>query len=386
MPWCVQKCPYCDFNSHQQKTAIDEQAYIDRLLYDLEQELPKVWGRPLFSIFIGGGTPSLFSSESIDFLLARIRALLPFNSEMEITMEANPGTAEANKFKGYRQAGVNRLSLGVQSFNNRHLKLLGRIHDAQEAVEAFHMARAAGFEKINLDLMYALPEQSLPEALNDLKQAIALSPEHLSWYQLTLEPNTPFYQNPPSLPDDDSSIDIAEAGLKLLSQQDYQRYEVSAFSRHDRYPSLHNLNYWLFGDYLGIGAGAHQKITRCDEQTITRTSKLRHPKDYLDPQKKLVSQAQLISQHELPIEFMMNALRLKGGFDSKLFFQTTGLMLGALEKRLKLAEQKALLKREDDRIIPTDLGYQYLNELLELFMPEYFSLQQPQNQINIKSL
>jgi putative oxygen-independent coproporphyrinogen III oxidase len=386
-PWCVQKCPYCDFNSHQQKqTKLPESAYVDRLLFDLEQEMPSVWGRQLTSIFIGGGTPSLFSPESFDRLLSGIRALLPFQSDIEITMEANPGTVEAEKFKGFFQAGINRISIGVQSFNNQHLKVLGRIHDSNEASRAFYIAREAGFKNINLDLMYALPEQTVSQAVEDLEQAIALKPEHLSWYQLTLEPNTLFYHQPPSLPNDDLMIDIAEKGLEVLIANNYQRYEVSAYSLAGKKPSQHNLNYWQFGDYLGIGAGAHQKITRADTQTICRKSKRRSPKNYLDLELSVTDSEKTIAQQELPFEFMLNVLRLKNGVPQSLFFETTGILLSQLENVLQKAESKQLICRENQQIKATELGFQFLNELLEMFLPDNFPQLKSDNQISIKAL
>lgn len=386
IPWCVQKCPYCDFNSHQAKDTIPEQAYIQRLLFDLEQQLPTVWGRQLSSIFIGGGTPSLFSAEALEQLLSGIRALLPFYADMEITMEANPGTFEAEKFSGFREAGVNRLSIGIQSFNDTFLTKLGRIHGADEAKRAFSIARNAGFDNINIDLMYGLPGQSLEQAMSDLTTAFELAPEHLSWYQLTLEPNTLFYHQPPQLPNDDQIIDISDSGLALLNDNHYCRYEISAFHRQGAQPSQHNLNYWQFGDYLGIGAGAHQKITRADNQTITRQSKRRSPKNYLDKNLSLIDNSRAIQPQELPLEFMMNALRLKNGVDQSLFFSTTGLLLSQLEEVIVQAESQKLLKRDKNRIQPTSHGYQFLNELLQLFMPENFPFLAKQETINVKAI
>jgi len=385
-PWCVQKCPYCDFNSHQLKKPIPEDDYIECLLRDLEQEMPSVWGRQLSSIFIGGGTPSLFSPQSFDRLFSGVRALLPFHADMEITMEANPGTVEAEKFKGFFDAGINRISIGVQSFDNHFLQSLGRIHDGDEALRAFEIARNAGFNNINLDLMYALPNQTIAQALDDLTIATQLAPEHLSWYQLTLEPNTLFYHQPPPLPDDEAVCDIAEQGLALLSSTGYQRYEVSAYSREGQFPSAHNLNYWQFGDYLGIGAGAHGKITRADNQTITRISKRRNPKDYLNPDKSFIDTSRQIPPAEFPLEFMMNAMRLKNGIDESLFFKTTGLLLGQIEPALAQAENAGFLERTESRLRPSPNGYQFLNELLECFMPENFSQLGSGEQIKIKNL
>jgi len=386
VPWCVQKCPYCDFNSHQVKQNIPESEYIDRLLQDLESEIPLVWGRQLISIFIGGGTPSLFQPESYERLFSGIRALLPFNADIEITMEANPNSVESEKFKGFYDAGINRISIGVQSFQNDFLKSLGRVHNSDEAKKAFAIARNAGFNNINLDLMYALPNQSIEQALEDLQTAIDLQPEHLSWYQLTLEPNTLFYQQPPLLPDDDHIAEMASQGIQLLSKSGYQQYEISAYSRNGLKPSQHNLNYWNFGDYLGIGAGAHQKITRADEQTITRTSKRRHPKDYLNQQMDLIDNNKAIAMNELPLEFMMNALRLKEGFHPDLFFAHTGLLLGQIDPALKHAESLGLLEISKENIRASEQGYQFLNELLECFMPENLPKNLQVGDIKIKNL
>ncbi|TQV85361.1 radical SAM family heme chaperone HemW [Aliikangiella coralliicola] len=380
IPWCVKKCPYCDFNSHQVKNDIPEQAYIDRLLVDLEQEIPQVWGRQLSSIFIGGGTPSLFSAQGFEKLLSGIRALLPFQPDMEITMEANPGTVEAQKFKDFFNAGINRISIGVQSFNNQFLDTLGRIHNGDEATRAFEIARQAGFDNINLDLMYALPNQSDSQAMVDLQKAVALSPEHLSWYQLTLEPNTLFYHQPPPIPDEDSAFDISEQGIEFLRQNGYQQYEVSAYSKNGKHPSVHNLNYWQFGDYLGIGAGAHGKISRADDQTITRKSKKRSPKDYLDADKPIIENARTIPQQELPLEFMMNAMRLKNGVAQELFFGTTGLLIGQVKNAISQAQEQGLLNCSNNQLQPSEQGYRFLNELLAYFMPENFpELAEPNN-------
>lgn len=386
IPWCVKKCPYCDFNSHQMKEALPEDLYINRLLLDLEQEIPQVWGRQIISIFIGGGTPSLFSAKGIEQLLSGVRALIPFHADIEITMEANPGTFESEKFNGFYQAGINRLSIGVQSFSNFSLKKLGRIHNANEANKAFLIAREAGFKNINLDLMYALPEQSLEQAMNDLNIAIDLSPEHISWYQLTLEPNTVFYNRPPQLPNDDQAISMSEKGIQLLKENNYFQYEVSAYSKDNAYLSQHNLNYWQFGDYLGIGTGAHQKITRADTQTICRKSKRRQPKDYLNPEKSLIASEKNIPQEELPLEFMMNALRLKDGIEQNEFFNRTGLLLTQIEDVITRTEKAGLLTRQDNKIKTTKKGYAFLNETLEHFMPENFSHLSKKRDIIIKSI
>ncbi len=386
VPWCVRKCPYCDFNSHAVTSNIPEEAYVDALLEDLSQQMPSVWGRQLVSIFIGGGTPSLFSPQSYEKLFSGIRALIPFQQDIEITMEANPGTAEAEKFAGFVEAGINRISIGVQSFNDNHLQALGRIHSAEEVEKAYRIARDAGCKNINLDLMYALPNQTLNESLDDLKQAIALSPEHLSWYQLTLEPNTLFYHQPPTLPKESVMDDIAEQGLALIESSGYNRYEVSAYSRGGKVLSVHNLNYWQFGDYLGIGAGAHGKITRADEQSIQRISKKRSPKDYLDSKKPFIESSKIIAQQELPLEFMMNAMRLKDGVDIESFFEHTGVLFSQIQKQISEAQETGLLELLDGRVKPSKRGYLFLNELLERFMPEQFPALNNSSQITIKQL
>jgi len=385
-PWCVQKCPYCDFNSHAVKQKIPESEYIDALLLDLEQELPAIWGRSITSIFIGGGTPSLMSAKNMQRLLSGIRSLLPF-IDIEITMEANPGTVEAEKFDGFFDAGVNRISIGVQSFNNEFLSTLGRIHKADEAIKAFKIARSAGFKNINIDLMYALPNQSIAQAISDLEIAINLKPEHLSWYQLTLEPNTAFFHNPPkNIANDDLLADISEQGLKFLESKNYQRYEVSAFSLSGKHPSWHNTNYWQFGDYIGIGAGAHGKITRADTQQIIRTSKRRNPKDYLNKDKSFIDQTRILPPQELPLEFMMNAMRLKAGVDESLFFQTTGILLSQLTHAIKRAVDRGLLIKKNKLIQPTEIGFRFLNEILSEFTAADFSNLSHENKIVIKEI
>ncbi len=383
-PWCVQKCPYCDFNSHAIKQGIPESDYINALIQDLEQQLPTIWGRSISSIFIGGGTPSLLSVSAIDQLLSAIRARLPFLADTEVTMEANPGTVEAEKFKGFFDAGVNRISIGVQSFNDQFLSTLGRIHQADEAISAFEIARNAGFKNINIDLMYALPNQSIEQALSDLNIATKLSPEHLSWYQLTLEPNTEFHHKPPkNMANDDLLADISEQGLTFLQQQNYHRYEVSAFSRSNDYISQHNLNYWRFGDYLGIGAGAHSKITRADTQQITRINKRKSPKDYLNKDKTFIDKTRILEHQELPLEFMLNAMRLKNGVDENLFFETTGLLLSQINHALEKCYQRGLLINKEKIIQPTEIGFQFLNEILNEFMDENFPKLNQQQQIKI---
>ncbi|WP_251358746.1 radical SAM family heme chaperone HemW [Kangiella sp. TOML190] len=389
LPWCIKKCPYCDFNSHgikqgQQLSDIPEQQYVERLLEDLAQEVPKVWGRRLHSIFIGGGTPSLFSAAAIDRLLSGIRALLPFEGEIEISMEANPGTFEAEKFLGFRQAGVNRLSIGVQSFNAKHLEILGRVHNPEQAIAAAEFAHQAGFNSFNLDLMHGLPQQSLQQALGDLKTAIELKPQHISWYQLTLEPNTLFYQQPPKLPQDETLWDIQEAGQQLLAEQGFKQYETSAYSTELSSQSKHNLNYWQFGDYLGIGAGAHGKITRLDLNLIQRTTKKRHPKDYLQQDWAQVAQTSMIPEHEIPFEFMLNALRLIEGVPTTIYPQRTGRLLADIQPEIDRAVDDGLLKSRAGWLQVSEKGGLFLNELLQRFIQESSPLATPK--ISIREL
>jgi len=369
-PWCVQKCPYCDFNSHELKTTLDEKAYIDALISDLEQELPTFWGRSIVSIFMGGGTPSLFSPESIDRLLSELRAHLSFAPNIEITMEANPGTMELGKFKEFSAAGINRLSIGIQSFSDTKLTSLGRIHGRKEAILAAEQAHDAGFQSFNLDLMYGLPYQTLGQAVEDIETAIALEPKHLSHYQLTIEPNTFFHHQPPTVPDDDRIWEMQEACQESMAQKGYAQYEISAYAK-EGYQCQHNLNYWQFGDYLGIGAGAHGKLTNAPEQKIQRSWKVKQPKDFLNnaSNEKRISGQKSLSREEAPFEFMMNALRLNQGFKTEIFQQHAGLPISVIEKQLKQAEEKGLISWELKRIKPTDRGRQYLNTLLELFMP-----------------
>ena len=369
IPWCVRKCPYCDFNSHESKSEIPEAQYVDTLLRDLEQDLPRVWGRRIHSIFFGGGTPSLFSAEAIDRLLSGIRALLPFMGDIEITMEANPGTAEARKFKAFREAGVNRLSIGVQSFNPKHLERLGRIHGELEARRAAEWALEAGFDNFNLDLMHGLPDQSVADALRDLETAIALKPTHLSWYQLTIEPNTRFAFDPPALPDDEVLSDIQEAGHALLQASGYPRYEVSAYAPAAR-RAMHNLNYWQFGDYLGIGAGAHGKITDLQQQKAYRLHKKKHPKDYLAGNGGYIAGEDLISADDMPFEFMMNALRLVDGVPASFYAARTGLRPEALHNVLQRLRQENLLQEHAELLAPTETGLRYLNSVLQRFLPD----------------
>ncbi|MDP3482383.1 MAG: radical SAM family heme chaperone HemW [Sulfuricella sp.] len=368
LPWCVRKCPYCDFSSFESREGVPEQEYVAALAKDLEAALPLVWGRKVVSIFMGGGTPSLFSARSIDTLLTQVRTLLPVEAHAEITLEANPGTAEAQKFADFRTAGVNRLSLGIQSFNPRHLQALGRIHDDREARVAVELA-LRNFDNVNLDLMYALPEQTMEEALADIREAVSFGPQHISAYHLTLEPNTVFYNKPPILPDDDMSAAMQEAIEAELAGAGYEHYETSAFAKkHSR--CKHNLNYWLFGDYLGIGAGAHGKLTFHDR--VLRQVRYRQPKTYMERALagSAVEEERTVSSDELPFEFMMNALRLTEGFPVSLFSARTGLSLTAALPMLEEAQRRGLIERDALHIRPTMLGQRFLNELLQLFLAE----------------
>ena len=369
IPWCVRKCPYCDFNSHESRYKngeIPEAAYVDALIADLEAATPKVWGRKIKSVFFGGGTPSLFSPEAIDRILSHVRALTPLEYDAEITLEANPGTVDSAHFTGYKDAGVNRLSLGIQSFNADYLQAIGRIHDDKQAFTAAELALKT-FDRVNFDVMYALPQQTLEHALHDAKQAISLGPDHLSFYHLTLEPNTPFHRTPPSLPDDDTSSDMQIEIENLLAAHSYEHYETSAFAKKGQ-QAKHNLNYWQFGDYLGIGAGAHSKLSYHDK--ITRETQAKHPKAYMEQASQGIALERVweISHNELGFEFMMNALRLIEGVPLHLFQQRTGLTLNTLDAAIKTAQHKGLLSLAHGRIQPTPLGQRFLNELLELFL------------------
>ncbi|MDO8812508.1 MAG: radical SAM family heme chaperone HemW [Gallionella sp.] len=393
IPWCVRKCPYCDFNSHEVRTPSPlkgearpvlslskegedgiEQQYVAALVRDLELALPLIWGRKVYTVFFGGGTPSLLSGESVAEILRNVRMLLPLDLGAEITLEANPGTVEAARFAAYRDAGVNRLSLGIQSFNDVHLQALGRIHSADEARRAIEIAQRH-FDNINLDLMYALPGQNqdktlgqtLEQALQDVQTALSFAPQHLSCYHLTLEPNTLFHLNPPSLPDDDASSDMQQRIEELLAAHGYQHYETSAFAQPNR-RAKHNLNYWQFGDYLGIGAGAHSKLSFPDK--VIRHVRHKQPQAYME---QVAQDAPLHSEHEVPrdelaFEFMMNALRLNEGFASVLFQERTSLPLSSISRELEQAALRGLLFRDHQRVAPTRLGQRFLNDLLGIFM------------------
>lgn len=364
VPWCVRKCPYCDFNSHAAKSDIPESAYLNALFEDLDQDIALASGRTIETVFIGGGTPSLMSGDFYQKLFKRLRERLAFAKNAEITLEANPGTLEEGRFEAFREAGINRLSIGVQSFNPAHLKALGRIHDSTAAHRAIETAKKAGFDNFNLDLMHGLPGQTPGDALEDLKAALNHEPPHLSWYQLTLEPNTEFYSRPPDLPDDDLLWEIAQRGGAYLQQQGFTDYEVSAWSRKGK-ASRHNLNYWTFGDYMALGAGGHGKISLPDG-TIKRYWKTRQPDAYLNRIGSRTAGSEQIETQELPLEFLMNALRLREGVDERLFSDRTGLPLTTVAVQLRsLREDKLLV---GDRLQATSLGQRYLNSLLERFL------------------
>lgn len=367
IPWCVRKCPYCDFNSHESKQNIPEAAYVAALLQDLDEQLPRIWGRRIRSIFFGGGTPSLFSAESIETILNGVHQRLNFGADTEITLEANPGTIDEARFVGFRKAGVNRLSIGIQSLQNEKLQALGRIHDREYALRAIDSAINAGFENFNLDLMHGLPQQSLDDALQDLQDAIQFKPPHLSWYQLTIEPNTFFHHQPPRLPEDETLWDIQEQGQQLLNKNDLTQYEISAYAKND-HECLHNTNYWEFGDYLGIGAGAHSKITDMDQQIITRHWQVKNPKDYLSPDKSFIANQSTLTEAETCFEFMLNALRLVRGVPTTLFTERTGLTQDHLEPMLTAAKKNRLLVDHPEILQPTELGLRFLNDLTAMFL------------------
>ena len=368
LPWCVRKCPYCDFNSHEARGPIPEERYVASVIADLERTLPQVWGRRIVSVFIGGGTPSLFSPASIDTLLAGIRARLPLVADAEVTLEANPGTFEREKFAGFYGAGVNRLSLGVQSFNPRHLAALGRIHDAGEARRAAEAAMMI-FGNVNLDLMFALPSQSMDDLDRDIDAALAFGTPHLSFYQLTLEPNTLFHRHPPALPDDDTAADMQSHVASRLGAAGYARYEVSAYAKPGRM-SAHNLNYWRFGDYLGIGAGAHAKISLPDR--IVREVRYRQPAQYMDrvDAGDAVIERRDVTRDDVGFEFMLNALRLTEGVPSALFAERTGFPLAIVAKPLDEGVRRGLIDPDPARIVATGLGRRFLNQTLQLFLPD----------------
>jgi putative oxygen-independent coproporphyrinogen III oxidase len=368
LPWCLAKCPYCDFNSHEiGSKAVPEQRYLAALRADLEAALPLVWGRPVVSVFIGGGTPSLFSPAGVDALISSLRSLLPLEPACEITLEANPGTFERERFRAFAQAGVNRLSIGVQSFNDTLLKRIGRVHDAAQAQAAVQEASET-FERFNVDLMYALPGQTLQQLHADLDQALAFQPPHLSVYHLTIEPNTRFALNPPPRPDDDLASDMLDAIVDRTQTAGLNRYEVSAFARPGR-ECVHNLNYWQFGDYLGIGAGAHGKISF--PHRVLRQQRWREPMTYIERALagEAVSNEHEVARDALAFEFALNALRLRGGFATNLFVERTGLPLSAIEPALRSAEARGLIERDAFAVRPSVRGFDFLSDLQQLFLP-----------------
>ncbi|MDZ4299041.1 MAG: radical SAM family heme chaperone HemW [Moraxellaceae bacterium] len=378
MPWCVRKCPYCDFNSHAANGDLPEAEYIDALLLDLSADInafpqAHLANRPIQSIFIGGGTPSLISAAAYARLFAGLKQQLRWADDIEITLEANPGTVEQGLFAAYREVGINRLSIGVQSFQTEQLQALGRVHSGQEALTAIASARAAGFDNVNLDLMHGLPQQSVAQALADLQQAIALKPTHLSWYQLTIEPNTVFYRQQPILPDEDVLADIQEQGHQMLLQAGFAQYEVSAYAQSNR-QARHNLNYWRFGDYLGIGAGAHGKISAVvnDQLQVWRRQKTRAPKDYLAVvnDQQFATADQHITDQAMPFEFMLNALRLVDGVEAELMPQRTGLPMDGLARQRQQLQAQGLLMPGDARWQTTPLGLQFLNRVVDAFLPD----------------
>jgi len=377
IPWCIRKCPYCDFNSHEAQQTLPEQEYVAALIADLEQDARLAQGRKLRSIFFGGGTPSIFSAAAIAAILQAAERILGFEDGIEITLEANPGTFEQEKFHGFRAAGVNRLSIGIQSFNQTQLTLLGRVHGREEALRAVDVARRAGFDNINLDLMHGLPQQSVADALADLDQAIALAPEHFSWYQLTIEQNTVFYSAPPVLPEEDILADIQDDGLQKLAQAGYAQYEISAYAR-DGKRAAHNINYWQFGDYLGIGAGAHGKITLPEQNLVMRHWKTRLPKHYLESSRKIPAHVaghlnafsgggEVLPASALPLEFLMNVLRLNEGAPASYFSERTGLPLSALQPQWLQLQKQGLVTESAERLQTTALGQRFLNRVLETY-------------------
>ena len=377
IPWCIKKCPYCDFNSHKKDDNFAESKYVDALISDLTQKLPLIWGRNIKSIFIGGGTPSLFSPEAYADLFAKIRNLLPFaagDNGIEITLEANPGAIEHGSFVGYKQAGINRVSLGVQSFNDAYLKKLGRIHLAQTAVDAIEKIKAAGFNNFNIDIMYGLPGQSVSEAMNDLTKAISFGSTHLSWYQLTIEPNTVFYRKKPKLPVESKIIEMEQLGRELLSENSFKHYEVSAYSKDNRFCE-HNVNYWKFGDYLGIGAGAHSKLTKAagndanfeSKYIIERFNQYKMPNSYMAQVNKSVS-SRVLDKKDMIFEFALNRFRLSDGFLFEDFENMTGLSSDLLNPVLDKARSKGLININNNKVEKTQRGRSFVNDLVELFL------------------
>lgn len=368
IPWCIRKCPYCDFNSHQAPDELPESRYIETLLADLRQEMEEVNGRVFSSIFIGGGTPSLFTANSISRLLEGINELNPLPEDIEITLEANPGTFEQQRFTDYRKAGINRLSIGIQSYNTVHLKTLGRVHSSSEALNAAAIAKQVGFDNFNLDIMFGLPEQNINEAISDLQQAIDCEPSHLSWYQLTLEPNTLFHHQQPTLPDHDYLWKMQNEGQRLLKSSNYQQYEVSAYSQKNK-QCRHNRNYWEFADYIGIGAGAHGKITQ-ENSIIHRYQKYRQPKQYMEKAQidEFRTAIKPLQEKDLPFEFMLNALRLKHGVPKSLYEHRTGQLWSSVESIVRQAERSNLVAQQEGKLLCTKQGWRFLDNTLSLFL------------------
>ncbi len=367
MPWCVKKCPYCDFNSHAVKDGLPQEEYIDALIEDLAIDLPYVQGRTIKSIFFGGGTPSLIAPQAIERLLSKISTMVDFDPEIEITMEANPGTVEHYNFADYKQAGITRISLGAQSFDDSKLQALGRIHKADETFEAIARLQQIGFTSFNIDLMHGLPQQTLEQALDDLRIAIECQAPHISWYQLTIEPNTVFYKYPPPLPNDELAWEIQTQGQQMLSDAGYIQYEVSAYAKPGQ-QCKHNLNYWNFGDYIGMGAGAHGKITNLQTHAIHRTWKTRNPRDYLDQKQAFLAGLQLVPQHELPGEYMLNRLRLFDKLKLSDFELYTGLPINTITATLNAAANKGLITLDAENLYLTELGKRFLNDLIQMFL------------------
>ena len=370
MPWCVRKCPYCDFNSHTAPDELPAGEYIQALVADLEQDLPLIWGRPVQSVFFGGGTPSLFSAEHIASFLSSVRALLDLRPDVEITLEANPGTVERDSFTAYAQAGVNRVSLGVQSFDDELLRRIGRIHGRQEIERSLESLQSAGMSNFNIDLMFSLPGQTLAQSRQDIEFAIKAGPAHVSFYQLTIEPNTVFAAQPPDLPADDLAWDMQQAGLELLEANAYKQYEISAFAQADK-RSRHNMNYWRYGDFLAVGAGAHGKITMAAESSVQRFAKHRHPKRYLQGlgTGDWRAETRLLSEDELVFEFFLNQLRLKQGLSIDDFQARTGLPWTAVESRVQKAVERNLLQLQHGRVSSTSLGWRFVNDIQQMFLP-----------------
>ncbi|MBD3671669.1 MAG: radical SAM family heme chaperone HemW [Gammaproteobacteria bacterium] len=370
IPWCIQKCPYCDFNSHAIESGFDEQSYVNALLKDLDSQLPLIWGRPVRTVFIGGGTPSLISGSAMTQLLSELRARLGLGPEVEITLEANPGTADSRNFGEYRQAGINRLSLGIQSLHDQRLRELGRIHDAKEAGTAVRLARDAGFENINLDMMFGLPGQSVESAMQELRALLEFEPEHVSYYQLTLEPNTLFYKHPPVLPEEDEVDDIHLAGMEQLASRGYGRYEISAFAR-NKQDCAHNINYWAYGDYLGIGAGAHSKISSPGAESIRRMVKQKHPQRYMQAAGTVENLMQdfEVGMADRPFEFMMNAMRMPQGVERESFTQRTAIDWQGVAHIVAAAVEAGQMEIDTHTIQPSESGIRFLNDLIARFLP-----------------